>query len=141
MEIDQQRLYLVREIEKYRPHGSSRNLVTLIFDGRPGRAQPIQSSVVSVKFSYDMTADDQIKNAVDSAKNAKNFIIITDDREIQYSVRANGAKVMPVKEFLSKLNSGSSGTKRAPSSRGISKGRVDEINAELEQIWIKKKKK
>jgi len=140
LDIGQQRLFLVREIESYRPHGSLRNSITIIFDGRPGPVQPIQSSIVDIVFSYDDTADDRIKEAVRQAQNSKSYVVVTDDRAIQYAVRADGAKVLVVKEFLNRLKPVKSRSNSKGSHRGISSDRADEINTELKNLWLKKKK-
>ncbi|MBZ0165264.1 MAG: NYN domain-containing protein [Candidatus Omnitrophica bacterium] len=133
LEIDQQRLVLVREIEKHQPHGSGRNKVTLIFDGRPGRAQPITSTAVTVIFSMDRSADDRIREMVQGSGQVKNMIVVTDDRELQYSVRASGAKVLSVREFMGRLR----GTQVQTRGKKLTQRQKDQINAELEDRWLK----
>ena len=140
LEIDQQRLILVREIENFRPQGSHNNRVTLYFDGRPGRAAPIQSTAVHVIFTLDVSADDRIKSAVREAGNSRNIIVVTDDRDIQYSVRACGAKILKVKDFLKKLKSISQKTESPGPSKTIDSSVKDKINEELKSLWLKKKK-
>lgn len=139
LEIDQARLVLVRDIESHRPQGSPKNQVTLVFDGRRGRAEPIQSTAVNIVFTLDQTADDRIKETVECARNSKNFIVVTDDRSIQFAVRAAGAKVCAVKDFLDRMRGTSSGGKKPSSGKVIDQKTADKINAELKAIWLKKK--
>lgn len=126
---------MVREIEQNRPQGGGRNRVTLVFDGRPGPAAPIQSSAVQVIFSMDRSADDRIREMVKNAANARQVVVVTDDRALQYAVRAGGARVWSVAEFLARLRGG-----KAPSpSKGktLTQRQIEQINRELEERWLK----
>ena len=134
--MGEQRLILVRDIEQRRPQGGGRNRVTLVFDGRPGPVAPIQSSAVQVVFSMDRSADDRIRELVQQAKHVRQVIVVTDDRALQYSVRAAGARVLTVGEFLARLRGGG---KQASPSRGknLTQGEMERINRELEERWLK----
>ena len=134
-EVDQQRLVLVREIERASPHGSGRNRVTLIFDGRPGPVPAIQSAAVKVIFSMDRSADDRIREAVLASKNARQLIVVTDDRALQYAVRAEGAQVLGVNE-LARLRSPGGG-KQPRAGKTLTQAEVERINKELEERWLK----
>ncbi|MBP9854428.1 MAG: NYN domain-containing protein [Candidatus Omnitrophica bacterium] len=138
LDIDQQRLVFVRDIENFRPQGSTNNKVTLVFDGRRGRSAPIESTVVNIIHTLDETADDWIKRNVQQSANSKNFIVVTDDRDIQYSVRAAGAKLCSVKEFLARF-SGSAPRNSSSFSKEIGQSTVEKINEELKSLWLKKK--
>lgn len=134
-DVGQQRMILVRDIERFRPQGAGRNQVTLVFDGRPGPVNPIQSTVVSVKFSMDDSADDRIRELVQKSANARLCMVVTDDRALQYSVRAVGAKVLSVKEFLNRMSE--TGTRSSKSStKQLTQREVDRINQELESRWL-----
>jgi predicted RNA-binding protein with PIN domain len=131
-------LVLVRDIESGRPQGSAKNKVTLAFDGRQGRAQPIQSTVVDIIFTLDETADDRIIRMVQQSKNSKNMIVVTDDRGIQFAVRAAGAKLSPVKDFLLRMRGESSKGTASSSAKVITQKAADKINEELKALWLKK---
>lgn len=141
--LDDQRRFLIELIETRKPFGSSKNNVTIYFDGRPGRDGRIENTSVQVVFTESVSADDRIKEFVENALHKKNVVVITDDRDIQYSVRPKGAKVLKVKDFLSKLRSKpgrSKGKKESKShSKYVSKTTESEINKELEGIWLTNK--
>lgn len=132
-------MVLVRDIESGRPQGSAKNKVTLVFDGRQGRAQPIQSTAVDVIFTLDETADDRIIRMVQQSGNSRNLIVVTDDRGIQYAVRAAGAKLSSVKDFLLKMRGETPKGTASSSAKVINQKVADKINEELKAVWLKKK--
>jgi len=147
-DIDVQRRQLVTFIETKRPHGSSQNKVTIIFDGGPGLPGGIRTSNsnLSVLFSGESSADDWIKQRVEDSANKKQIIVVTDDREIKYAVGASGSKSISVKKFLSlgKLAGSSSRKSQEHKVKGssspakiISKVVEAKINEEMKKIWLK----
>jgi predicted RNA-binding protein with PIN domain len=106
-----------------------------------------QSPTVKIIFSGDESADDRIRHIVSKSERKKQTIIVTDDRELQDSIKMLGAQVLAVKDFLVQ-------TKRAElmsSSQKIQKKEKEEekyisktveykINNELTNIWLKKNK-
>ena len=144
--LEDQRKYLIKFISEENPQGSRRNSVTIVFDGQPGimnRQDPIS---VKILFSCHETADDKIKTIVDQAQNRKNIIVVTDDRNIQYAVRASGAKVLSVKDFLGKASSKEKRSKvrnklNTEDQKRISYSAQQKITEEFEKMWVKKKKK
>ena len=102
--LEQQRNGFIHGLESCRPQGSSNNKITVVFDGKAGIIGRMESAIVKIIFSKDETADEKIKRLVEESRNAKNIIVVTNDRSIQYSVRANGAGILSVKEFLSRMN-------------------------------------
>ena len=144
VEVQKQRSELVRFIQTDSPQGSFKNKVTIVFDGYC--SQGFVSSAVEVIFSQDKSADEKIKSIVAHAQNKKNIIVVTDDREIQYAVRAHAAEVCCVKDFLSRLQLGGNEGKQRKTTKdnqqsvkNISKTLEFEINEELKKIWLKKK--
>jgi len=147
-DIDVQRRQLVTFIETRRPHGSSHNKVTIIFDGGPGLPGGILTSRsnLSVLFSGESSADDWIKQKVEDSTNKKQIIVVTDDRDIKYAVSASGSKTISVKRFLSmgKISGGSASRSQAYKVKGsaspdkiISKVVEAKINEEMKKIWLK----
>ena len=141
------RASLIRVIETENPQGSVNNEVTIFFDGRSGRIDTPGTLKVKVTFTGDHSADDRIKKAVTDAENKRSYVVVTDDREVQYYVRSLGANVLKVKEFLSQVKShqdktyaGEKSASRDP-AKVISKDLEQSINSEMEQIWLGKKKK
>jgi len=108
----------------------------------------LQGAPVEVVFSKAESADDTIKRMVADAPRKKNMVVVTDDRDIQYAVRAHGAKVKtPAEFFASARPSRSSRAGKADrphaslqEAKHIPKVLEYEINAELEKIWVKDKK-
>jgi predicted RNA-binding protein with PIN domain len=155
--LEDRRLGFVRFIEQHAPQGSANNRVTIVFDGQEDIWGGMASSTAEVVFSRGESADEKIKKIVAGSAHAKSIVVVSDDRDIQYAVRALGARAVGVKEFLNQARA--SGRKKfsAPTDlketkRGAPKPgaretekyipRTDEFNitAEFEKIWLKPKK-
>lgn len=142
--LEDQRQQLIQWLESAQPQGSSRNVVTLVFDGRSdvwGVAH--SSSSIQVIFSHEETADQKIVRMVDAARNKKNIVVVTDDRSIKYAVRALGAQVSSVQEFLGKAKVSEGVARSVPqpqAGKHISKTLEYKITSEFEKIWLKDKK-
>lgn len=144
--LEDQRQQLIQWIESRVPQGSLRNTVTIVFDGRSdvwaangdqGRGSSVASSI-RVVFSQGETADEKIIRTVEEAAHKKSVVVVTDDRSLQYSVRALGAKVSGVQTFLGQ---GASATVRRPESgKDISKTLEHKITSEFTRIWVEKQK-
>jgi len=115
-------------------------MVTVVFDGRAGIENKVRSSFVKVVFSMDETADDAIKGMVHRSKNRKNVIVVTNDRAVQYAVRAEGAQVIGVKAFLSQAKKGMMPARQKEGSRRLSHSEEYQITREMADIWLKRKK-
>lgn len=138
---------LIRFIEIHRPQGSFNNTVTIVFDGQAGMAGPPNSSRVKIIFSIGESADDCIKRTVSLSKQKKNIVVVTDDRDIKLSVRAQGARVKSVDEFLGRNPSApdkkgaAKNSEATEDSKYISKTLEYKITSEFEQIWLTKPSK
>jgi len=144
--LEDQRLDLIRLIEKHSPQGSSKNCVTIVFDGKLDVFGGMRSTAAKIIFSQGESADDKIRTIVAEAKNTKNIVVVTDDRDIQYAVGALGAKVTSAQEFLNKCQSPRKrkfqGVKRGKKvssvpEKYISKTEESKITSELGTIWLK----
>ncbi len=130
---------LVRFIERYRPHGSSRNKVTLVFDGQADVSSPQLKSQVIVIFSKGESADDKIKRMVERSKNPKLIVVVTDDKEIMFCCRSIGATVSSVREFIN-----SSTIRKKANQEYVSEEKLDldssiaqRITEDLKNLWVK----
>ena len=135
--LESQRENLIYLIQARSPQGSRKNAVTIVFDGQPGFGGfDIAAKYPRVIFTSGETADDRIKKIVEQAKNKKNIVVVSDDKEIQFYVRSLGAKIMAVADFLSMAETQVS----APllKAKNIPRNLEREITSEMEQIWIKK---
>ena len=146
--LEDQRRYLICFIEQCTPQGSLKNHVTIVFDGNIDVFGGMASTVAKIIFSQNETADETIKRIVAAAQNTKNMVVVSDDRDIQYAVRALGAKVNGVQTFLDK-GKGSRGKGRntrkgsggGKSEKYVSKKDEFKIMSEMENIWLKSKEK
>ncbi len=147
LSLEDGRSALLKILSFQRPQGSARNDVTVVFDGRSDVWGPTPSGPTKVVFTSGETADEYIKRAVEGAKDLKNVVVVTNDGEICCYVRKLGAKVLSVLEFLT-LRSGAGSRNRSQSGvsgelkkqKHIPRVTQSQINKELEDIWIKKKR-
>jgi predicted RNA-binding protein with PIN domain len=136
--LEDQRRQLIQWIGSRAPQGSLRNTVTIVFDGRSDVWSPSAASSIRVVFAQGETADEKIIRMVEEDAHKKSVVVVTDDRSLQYSVRALGATVSGVQTFLEQ--GASARTDRPESGKNISKTLEHEITSEFAQIWIEKKK-
>lgn len=156
--LEDRRRQLIRFIEQYAPQGSLNNRVTVVFDGNPEIFGGMTSKAAKVIFSQGESADDKIKKIVAQAQNSKNIVVVSDDRGIQYAVRALGAKTRRVRMFLAKAkvpgkqeraaHKSSGKSKRGPvkdslegSQKHISRSEETKITSEFGKIWLSSDKK
>jgi predicted RNA-binding protein with PIN domain len=130
---------LVRFIERYRPHGSIRNEVTVVFDGKPEISSPPMNSPVRVVFSTNRSADDKIKFMVEHSRNSKLIVVVSDDKEIVFYCRSLGARVLSVKAFLdnSLLSKRKTVEEDEEEKSELDSSAAAAITEYLKKIWIK----
>lgn len=133
---------LIRYFEIYRPQGSSKNKVTLVFDGKSDVLLPPQRKLKKINmeiiFSQDETADDKIEKLVSQISNPKQVIVVTDDRELGEKVKIHGVKLLKVKEFAKeKFPKPDRLSLKAKTTLTIE--RAEKITKELEEFWLKSK--
>jgi len=131
------RLLLLKFIQEKRPQGSAKNKVTVVFDGRSDVYSSSLDYACEVIFTKDESADEKIKHLVSISKNPKNIVVVSEDKEIKFFIRALGARSLPIKEFLfaSKKNKkhllDDSFKAHLPATQAAA------ITAELRKIWLK----
>jgi len=136
--LQDQRESFIVFLRAHRPVGSARNRLIIVFDG----AQELfgMSSIThkDIVFSKGESADDAIKKMVAASSRRADIVVVTDDRDLSLSVRAMGARVSGVKDFLLKSDSVK---KRSQESEDESLDPLERqrINQEMENIWLKKK--
>ncbi|MFA5059175.1 MAG: NYN domain-containing protein [Candidatus Omnitrophota bacterium] len=135
---------LARFVEIFRPQGSVKNIVTIVFDGWPFESAAQNTTSVKIVFSQGETADDRIRRILSTATRKKNIIVVTDDKELRFSIRALGADVLNVKDFVAQVkprhadgNEDKSARIKREENKTISKTLEHEITSELEKIWLK----
>ena len=144
--LEARREGLIRILEVENPQGSVRNAVTIVFDGRAGMGVRHESTKVRIIFSCDETADEKIKEMVESADLRKNIVVVTDDKAIRFYVRKLGAQFFSVEQFFGKGRRGGGipgdeVKKQSTEKKEIPHGLEQQITSELEDIWLKRKLK
>lgn len=145
--LEERREGLIALIERYQPQGSWRNSVTIVFDGKSDVYAPLRHSKVRIIFTLDETADEKIKRLVQQSPSRKSIVVVSDDRDIKYHIRALGATPMSVRDFLSKISEPKPAAMaarikgQAPAdTKRISKTLEQKITSELVEIWLGKDK-
>jgi predicted RNA-binding protein with PIN domain len=132
---------LVFLLKRDRLGGSSRNSITIVFDGHP-EANTIEENdaVITVVYSRAISADEKIKKIVESSGNPKVIVVVSDDREVRFFARSAGAQVMGVEEFLAVKKT--KARKKGEDLEGfnLNYSQVEKINEELRKVWLKKEK-
>lgn len=144
--LELSRASLIQFIKISRPQGSQNNRVTVVFDGSTaltigGQANAsiswpaYQDSGTRVIFSQGMSADEKIKELVESADNPKNIVVVTNDRDIQSCVRRLQARIKTVQEFTNIFKASPPGN--SPENRQkISAESAMRITEEMKKLWL-----
>ncbi len=107
-----------------------RHQVEVYFDGAPaGQAGMRKLGTVRAHFvPFGQTADSAIRARLDSmGKSAKNWTVVSSDREVQSAAKANQAQAMSAEAFVHLLRSVSSpSVKNSTNDKKLSAGEVDE---------------
>lgn len=125
---------LIRFIRTKKPQG--KNEVIIVFDGKSDIHNP-QEAIADIKiiFTQDISADEKIRQIVERSPRPSQIVVVTDDKEIRYSVRPLGAKVISVREFIGKVTEDKG--KRSIEKALLSSEEESKITKELEKIWLK----
>lgn len=127
-------------IDLYRPHGSVRNRVVVVFDGTLEGFSFKENFPFEVIFSQGETADEKIKKMVASFANPKNIVLVTDDKGLALSLRPHGVIIMGTTEFLNKnQNKKEKGTSLSDAGIELNIVQREKITEEMARLWLKKK--
>ncbi|MFH0940861.1 MAG: NYN domain-containing protein [Candidatus Omnitrophota bacterium] len=140
------RTELFSYLECYRPHGSLKNKLVVVFDSK-GDCFAYRELACSfeVVFTRGETADEKIKSIVSQDSQPKEIVVVTDDKQLRLAVRSCGAKVLACSEFLKKGRSPQVKQAKFFNAREFDgKGTLnivqkEKITEELGRIWLKKK--
>lgn len=134
--LEESRKALISLLSVYQPHGSKRNRITVVFDGKADSFSLAGSdSLVRVVFTRGESADDEIKRMLEEEQNPRNIVVVTNDGEIRRFARQNNAQVKSVEEFLAKCSAPK--PKGAPDDKIIGPHATAKIDQELKKIWLK----
>ncbi|MCQ4574850.1 MAG: NYN domain-containing protein [Candidatus Brocadiales bacterium] len=122
--------------------GKSRQKVTVVFDGRDKEgdeymaiSQKQHHGGVNVIFSKGTTADEDIKDIINSSPNTKNMCIVTSDKSIIQTARSSGCKLAEPGEFYKKITPAPK--KGRASTRGEPLVKYREVPEEQVDYWLK----
>lgn len=132
--LQDQRERLLKFLEVARPGGSERNEMWVVFDGQEDVDSPPWRGSVKVIFSKGEDADAVIKRRVGSMANARNAVVVTDDRDIQKWVRASKAKIMSCAEFF-RAGARKLGVRKKSTADSRDAVDVEAINEEFRRLW------
>jgi len=131
----QSRERLFRILSRYNFTGSSRNKLTVVFDGKEGVIDFDSPFAFEVVFSREEEADDLIERMVKKSKNPRGIVVVTDDRGLTRRITRYGARVKAVKEFFASLFAPPSYHK-LKDKFDLTSRQIDSINEELRKLWL-----
>ena len=129
------RAAFVAYLEHRRPHGSHRNRLSVVFDGRADVGGFDGGGVFEVLFTTGGTADELIKEMVERSTRPKDMVVVTDDKELGFFTRRCGARLMGTKEFLGKTSS----QEKTRPLEGPNMVEREKITEELGRVWLRRK--
>lgn len=140
---DDVRFALIDLIKKEHLCKSSKNVITLVFDGYGNFNADISIGAnkgIDVIFSCDQKADDKIKSLVEHSKQPKNIVVVSDDREIIEFAKIHSANVIDVTTFfVGYKNKFISHKGKLEDLNKVDNEQMDMINDEFKKIWLKEK--
>jgi hypothetical protein len=79
--------------------------LVLVFDGHPPAGGPTRESLgrLTIVYAAPRSADDAIIASLPPGSGARNFVVVTDDRELGQRARRAGARVRPLRDWWPKL--------------------------------------
>jgi len=135
------RIALLEFIKIKRLTGSAKNRITLVFDGYPDTHTPVSEQTddnnIDIIFARKETADERIKKIVQDSCNPKTIVVVSDDKEIKFFVKAFGVRVLSVEEFINRRKDLVDLPKLAPAKPELTYSQMHKINQELKNLWLK----
>lgn len=129
---------LLEFIKINRLTGSLKNKIVLVFDGYPDDSGKNRDNAdIEIIFSRHESADERIKRMVENSSGRKNIIVVSDDREIRFCVKAAGASCLGVEEFTHRSLKPAHLQKTETRKTELSYSQIQKINQEFKKIWLK----
>ncbi|MCM8780030.1 MAG: NYN domain-containing protein [Candidatus Omnitrophica bacterium] len=136
-DLQEDRRFLINLIRDRKLCGSPKNKVTIVFDGVSNVTGRNYNYPYEIIFSKNESADSKIKKLVSVAKNPKEIVVVSDDKEIAFFISASGAKPLGVKEFMGRAQKREAEVQIEPAERKLSYTEAAKINEELKKIWLR----
>ncbi len=117
--------------------GSENNRVWVVFDGYSDSSlDNLKGNNLNIIFSCNQSADERIKKILELSDNAKNVVVVSDDKEIIFFAKGYRARAMSVEEFIE------NGIKPKMVRRDLGESKIgfnamQKINEELRKLWLK----
>lgn len=137
------RASLLDLIKTRRLCGSQRNKIIAVFDGYPYSADLRQIDPQnSIIFSKDLSADEKIRDIVERTPNARNTVVVSDDKEIIFFAKSRRALCLSVEEFIDppakhRPKRSKQEGKEEPVMPELTYSQMEQINKELRKKWLK----
>lgn len=131
------RASLLNFIKTYRLTGSSKNKVTIVFDGYPDAGDSQIDSDIATIYSRKISADDKIRKLLEESGNKKNIVVVSNDREIQDFVKMYGATAMGIEEFIGSDKRRSQKAGEDVSEPKLTYTQMQKVNDEFRKLWLK----
>lgn len=131
----------VNFLSKYRPQGSVRNRVTLVFDGYAEMKMSwsrLRQEGIEVLFSEEESADDRMIRLLKKVDRPGEVVVVTDDRELALRAKGLKAKVVSVVAFVAKLLEKSKKISKDPDEKKkLTPEEERTITEEFRRLWVK----
>lgn len=139
------REFLLSLLKTFLNNGAHGLQVTVVFDGPESLpffgSEPSSSYYhgIRVVFSEGRSADARIEELVGKLSNTGETVVVTNDRGLRRLTAGTGVRFLSVEEFVRKILPVQGAAK--PRSAGeIETSAAENINNELKDIWLKRKK-
>lgn len=120
---------------------SLKNKITVVFDGYPSSedSQDLynDNANINIIFSRKITADEKIKKIVEESANPRTIVVVSDDNEIKFMVKSQGARQMGIEDFIAPEEKSQRQPRRDLLKPELSYSQIHQINEELRKIWLK----
>jgi predicted RNA-binding protein with PIN domain len=137
--IKNQRFALLELIKRERLAGSSKNKITVVFDGYPNPEDNPDFSESEagrcIVFSRRETADERIKKMLEGAANPRNAVVVSDDKEVKFFAKAAGGRTLSVEEFIGRRER-KRDNKDSSLEPELTYSQRYKITQELRKIWL-----
>ncbi len=135
--VDNSRESLVKFLTYYKPQG--RNSTIVFFDGYGNIAA--NYGKIKILFSKDISADESILDFLKRDQRNNYYYLVTDDRDLGFKARNFSAKIISVIEFIEPVFKKKRRKEKEKSDKiNPLSSQAYEINKELEDIWLKRKR-
>jgi len=118
--------------------GSSKNRAIVVFDGYPPALDfKGKEFNIGVLFTKKETADEKIRKIVEASGNPKNIVVVSNDKEIRFTVKSAGAQCIGIEELIGTKEKSKACQEKELLKQELSYSQINAINKELRKIWLK----